>query len=64
MTKPLVTVVVPTYQYSNVVARAIASIKAQTLNNFEVFIVDDGSTDNTREVVLKAIEGDTRFQYI
>jgi hypothetical protein len=64
MTKSLVTVVVPSYQYSSVVTRAIESVKAQTLNNFECFVVDDGSTDNTKEVVLKAIDGDSRFHYV
>ena len=62
--KPLVTVVIPSYQYANVVARAIESVKQQTLTNYETFIIDDGSTDNTKEVALAAIQDDDRFHYV
>lgn len=62
--KPLVTVVIPTYNYGNIVERAIRSVMEQTLNNIECFIVDDGSTDDTRHVVESVIEGDLRFHYL
>lgn len=62
--KPLVTVVVPCYNYAHTVERTIQSIKDQSMNNFECFIVDDGSTDNSREVIEAAIKDDSRFHYI
>lgn len=58
---PLVTVVIPCYNYAQWVADAIRSVQAQTLTNFECFIVDDGSTDNSVDVIAEAINGDKRF---
>ena len=43
----LVTVVIPTWNRARVVAQAIASVVAQTHANWELFVVDDGSTDDT-----------------
>jgi glycosyltransferase involved in cell wall biosynthesis len=44
-------VIVPTYNRADVLPSAIDSILAQTTKDFEIIIVDDGSTDNTREVL-------------
>lgn len=62
--RALVTVVIPCYNYANVVARAIDSVKAQTLTNFECFVVDNKSTDSSEEVIKAAIKGDARFYYL
>lgn len=61
--KPLVTVVIPVYNYADKVTRAMESVSTQTLSNLECIVMDDGSTDNTEEVVKKFIEHDTRFKY-
>jgi glycosyltransferase involved in cell wall biosynthesis len=44
---PLVTVVIPTWNRSGLVAEAVASVVAQSYGNWELIVVDDGSTDDT-----------------
>ncbi|MFW6126412.1 MAG: glycosyltransferase family 2 protein, partial [Chloroflexota bacterium] len=60
--QPTVSVVIPTYNRAHLVGRAIRSVLAQTYQDFEVIVVDDGSTDNTEEVVKGF--GDPRIQFI
>lgn len=48
---PLVSVIIPTYNRAALVAEAVASVEAQTCRDFEILVVDDGSTDAT----LKAL---------
>ena len=50
-TPPKVSVVIPTYNRQDFVREAIASVLAQTCQDFELIVVDDGSADDTRAVV-------------
>ena len=59
---PLFSIVIPTYNRAHFLSKAIESILAQTYINWELLIIDDGSTDNTKELVLKYI--DSRIRYI
>lgn len=59
---PLFSVVIPTFDRANLVRRAIASVLAQTIEDFEIIVVDDGSTDNTGEVVRAF--GDPRIHLV
>lgn len=63
-TKTLVTVIIPCYNYSSYIKDAINSVKQQTLKGFECIIVNDGSTDNSDEIIKKEINDDSRFIYI
>lgn len=48
---PLVSVVVVTYNRAHFLKEALDSIQRQTFNDYEIIVVDDGSTDNTKEIV-------------
>jgi glycosyltransferase involved in cell wall biosynthesis len=48
---PLVSVIIPTYNYGRYLGKALASCKSQTYKRLEIIVVDDGSTDDTRGVV-------------
>ena len=61
---PTCSVIIPTYNRAHLVDRAIQSVLNQTYQNFEFIVVDDGSTDNTEEVVKKFQEKDKRIRYI
>lgn len=58
---PAFSVIVPTHQSREFLLQALASVRAQTLASFEVVVVDNGSTDGTREAV--AALGDPRIRY-
>lgn len=47
----LVSVIIPSYNRGYIVGKSIESVLAQSYRQIEVIVVDDGSTDNTREVV-------------
>lgn len=59
--QPLVTVVVPAYNRATLIAQSIDSALAQTYPNVEIVIVDDGSTDNTEQVVRDRYGAKVRF---
>ncbi len=50
-TYPLISVIIPTYNRASLLQKAIASVVAQTYKNWELIVVDDGSTDGTIDVV-------------
>jgi GalNAc5-diNAcBac-PP-undecaprenol beta-1,3-glucosyltransferase len=51
MNPPFFSVVIPTYNRAGFIAKTLQSVLSQTLTDFEVLVVDDGSKDNTAEVV-------------
>ena len=59
---PIVSVVIPTFNRAHVVGQAIESVLAQTLTDFELILVDDGSSDNTAEIVKSFV--DPRLRYV
>ena len=58
----LVSIITPTYNSENFIAKTIESVQNQTYKNWEMIIVDDGSIDQTVAVILKFIEQDKRIK--
>jgi glycosyltransferase involved in cell wall biosynthesis len=61
MQSPSISVIIPTYNAAKYLNTAVKSVLNQTFKNFELLIIDDGSTDNTMEIA-KAFD-DRRVQY-
>tara|TARA_B100000787_G_C16198685_1_gene302924 strand:+ start:3068 stop:3961 length:894 start_codon:yes stop_codon:yes gene_type:complete len=52
---PLVSIVIPSYNHEKYIEETIISVMEQTYNNIELIVIDDGSTDNSREVIEKCL---------
>ena len=63
MREGLVSVITPTYNCGQFIGETIESVQKQTYKNWEMIIVDDCSTDNTKEIVEEYIKKDNRIQY-
>ena len=61
---PLVSVIVPCYNYARFVPETIRSLQAQNFQNWECIVVNDGSKDNSEEVVKKLAEEEPRIKYV
>lgn len=55
---PLISVVIPTYNRAAVLLRAVDSVLKQSFKNFELIVVDDGSTDETKELLATFIDSE------
>lgn len=58
------TVIVPCYNYGHLLAETLDSVLSQTDPDWECIVVDDGSTDNTKDVASQYTKRDGRFKYI
>lgn len=64
MPSPLVSVIIPSYNYGHYIGKTLDSVREQTFNNWECLIIDDGSTDDTREIVTPYLVIDPRIKLI
>jgi len=55
--------IVPIYQVEKFLTRCLASIRAQTIGDWEAVLVDDGSRDGSSEIAKQFAETDSRFRY-
>ncbi len=61
---PTVSIIMPNHNYVDFIPDAIASIKAQTLKDFECIIIDDASSDDSVKTIRKLIKKDPRFKLV
>ena len=61
---PLVSIIVSTYNRSSLLVKTINSMQRQTVRNIEIVVCDDGSTDNTADVIREIAKGDPRVRLV
>lgn len=66
MKNPLVSIIIPTYNYAHLITETLLSVVAQTYTNWECLIIDDGSTDHTAVIVPNFITQykEYKFEYV
>lgn len=62
--EPFVSVLIPNYNYDSYISDALESVIHQTYSNFEVIVCDDGSTDNSCEVIDAYVKKDPRISLV
>jgi len=60
---PLVSVIIPTFNRSHLIMRTVESVLKQTLSDIEIIIVNDGSSDNTKDIVSSCTDPRVRYVY-
>jgi len=63
MRRPLISVIIPAYNAEKTIHRTLESILNQTYSEYEVILVDDGSTDLTKDIFIDYVGEDSRFFY-
>ncbi|MBI3999274.1 MAG: glycosyltransferase [Candidatus Omnitrophica bacterium] len=58
---PLVSVIIPTYNREHLLVDAVESVLSQTFKDYELIVVDDGSTDGTEEIIKRKYDGKIRY---
>lgn len=61
--QPLVTVVIPTYNRGYCLQRCLDSVLSQSYQNIEIVLIDDGSEDDTAELVKRLSDSESRIRY-
>jgi glycosyltransferase involved in cell wall biosynthesis len=64
LSHPLVSIIVPCYNYGHLLSETLSNIRLQLFEHWECLIIDDGSTDNTKLIANDFIQKDSRFSYI
>lgn len=60
----MVSVIIPTYNRAGTLICSVLSVTGQSYSDWELIIVDDGSTDNTKELLEPLLRQDVRLRYI
>jgi glycosyltransferase involved in cell wall biosynthesis len=60
---PKISIIIPTYNRARYIAEAIKSVQGQTLVEWEMIVIDDGSADDTEKIVREIVAADPRISY-
>ncbi len=63
MSNPLVSIIIPCYNYGHLISQTLDSLTKQTFKDWEALIIDDGSTDETTTIIGEYMTKDSRFKY-
>lgn len=63
MLKPLVSIIIPCYNYGMFLSQTFASVLEQSYSEWECLIIDDGSTDDSRNICLELMKSEPRLVY-
>ncbi|VIS76648.1 putative glycosyltransferase [Streptococcus pneumoniae] len=63
MNSELISIIVPIYNVEKYLRQCLDSIAAQTYQNFECLLINDGSPDNSADICREYVEKDSRFKY-
>ena len=61
---PLISIVIPAYNYADKLPRAVNSVLKQLTERHELIVIDDGSTDNTQEVLAELQKENSGFRVV
>lgn len=64
MEKNKVSIIIPTFNYGHLIAETLNCLLHQSYQNWQAIIIDDGSTDDTKDIVEPFILNDNRFYYL
>jgi len=64
MNEPFVSVIIPTYNCQLFIETAVRSVMEQTYRDWELLVIDDGSTDATCEIIRRLAEEDARIRFL
>lgn len=59
----MISIIIPVYNAAKFIERCLESIKRQTYSNYEIILVNDGSTDNSGDICIKYAKADSRIVY-
>lgn len=63
MSNPLISIVIPVFNAEKYISETLDSLIKQTYSNWECFIIDDGSTDHSKDIIQEYCKKDNRFHY-
>jgi glycosyltransferase involved in cell wall biosynthesis len=61
---PFFSVIIPVYNRAYMLVNTLQSVKEQSFTDWECIVVDDGSTDNTKEIIMHECSNDNRIRYV